>query len=57
MMSTNNISVSFREFDVQGNCYADIILPLSGNKISGFKVKLGPGGGIMIHMPSGMGTT
>ena len=57
MISTNKINVSFYEYDVQGNCYADIILPLSGTKISGLKVKLGPGGGIMVHIPSGMGTT
>lgn len=57
MTSPNNISVSLYEFDVQGNCTADIVLPLSGNKISGFRVKLGPGGGIMVHMPSSMGTT
>ena len=57
MTSPNNMSVSLYEFDVQGNCYADVVLPPSGNKISGFRVKLGPGGGIMVHMPSGMGTS
>ena len=57
MTSTSKISVFFYNFDVQGNCYADIVLPISSNRISGFKVKLGPGGGIMVHMPSGMGTT
>lgn len=57
MISTSKISVFLHDFDIQGNCNADIVLPLSGNKISGFRVKLGPGGGIMVHMPSGMGTT
>lgn len=56
MISTNKISIFLHDFDVQGNCYADIILPISGNRVSGFKVKIGPGGGIMVHMPSGMGT-
>ncbi|MBR4049522.1 MAG: hypothetical protein IKK09_03415 [Clostridia bacterium] len=57
MMSMNNISVSFRAVNAQGDCFADIVLPLSGNKISDFKVRQGPGGGIMIHMPADMGTT
>lgn len=56
MISTSKMSIFLYNFDVQGNCNADIILPISGNRISGFKVKIGPGGGIMVHMPSGMGT-
>ena len=56
MISKNKISIFLHDFDVQGNCNADIILPISGNRVSGFKVKIGPGGGIMVHMPSGMGT-
>lgn len=54
MIQTNKINVSFREIDDQGNCYANITLPLSGNQISDFRIKIGPGGGIIVHMPSGM---
>ena len=57
MAPTNKISVFFYNFDVQGNCYADIVLPISSNRISGFKVRLGPGEGIMVYMPSDMGAT
>lgn len=56
MISTSKISIFLRDFDVQGNCSADIFLPISGTRISGFKIKIGPGGGVMVHMPSGMGT-
>lgn len=56
MIPTNKMSIFLYDFDAQGNCNADIILPISGNRISGFKVKIGPGGGIMVHMPSCMGT-
>lgn len=35
----NNIRVSFREFDVQGNCYADVKLPHKKNTIKGFRIK------------------
>lgn len=56
MISTNKISVFLHDSDAQGNCTADIILPISENRISGFNVKIGPGGGIMVYMPSSMGT-
>ena len=55
-MMSNNLTVSFYDRDAQGNCRADILIPGSGTKIQGFKVKPGPGGGIQVHMPAYMGT-
>ena len=57
MMSANKLSISFHDFDAQGDCCADITLPVSGTVISGFKVKPGMGGGIQVHMPAVMETT
>ena len=57
MMSANKLSISFHDFDAQGDCCADITLPVSGTVISGFKVKPGMGGRIQVHMPAVMETT
>lgn len=51
MTATNNISVSFYRIDAQGNCCADIVLPLSGIKASGFKINPKPDGEIVINKP------
>ena len=36
MMSANKLSISFHDFDAQGDCCADITLPVSGTVISGY---------------------
>lgn len=57
MSQQNKLGISLHDFDVHGNCLADIWFPVSGISIMNFKVKQGPGGGIIVHMPSKMGTT
>ncbi|MBQ4043990.1 MAG: hypothetical protein IJD06_08350 [Clostridia bacterium] len=51
------LEVTLHGFDEKKNCLADIVLPESGTSVTGLKVMPGPGGGIMVHMPSWMHTT
>lgn len=48
--------IHLHHYDSIGNCLADITLPESGIQVTGLKVMQGPGGGIMVHMPSWMHT-
>lgn len=57
MLLQNNIDINLHDFNVQGNCLADIWFPVSKQTMSNFKVKQGAGGGVQVYMPSGMGTT
>lgn len=50
------ILVKLHDFDEKNNCLADITLRDTGVVISDFKVVLGLGGGIIVHMPSWMHT-
>ena len=54
MAMSNKITVSLHTFDVHGNCYADIILPLSKKKIADFRV-MKQVGGVIVNQPAYMG--
>ena len=43
------------DYDENRNCRADATLP-GGERVCGFRVMPGPGGGVMVHMPAVMGT-
>lgn len=48
--------IQLYDYDRNGNCLADIILPESRIQVTALKVMQGPGGGIMVHMPAWMHT-
>lgn len=56
MSVQSSILVVLHDYDSQGCCLADIELPYSKTRIEDFKVKPGPGGGVIVHMPSWMHT-
>lgn len=51
------ISVKFHDFDVKGDCLADVVLTMSDTTIQDLKVKQGLGGGVIVHMPTWMHTS
>ena len=50
------VSVTLHDFDRENSCLADVTLRETGVVVSDLKVKIGPGGGIMVHMPAWMHT-
>lgn len=56
MLTQNKVEVTLHDFDKDGNCYADIVLPVSGMNVTGFQVRHGLGGGMIVHMPPWMHT-
>ena len=48
--------MTLHDFDQENSCLADVTLRETGVVVSDLKVKIGPGGGIMVHMPAWMHT-
>ena len=56
-LRNNELQVTLHSFHDDGSCLADVILPVSQTKVCNFVVKHGLGNGVIVHMPSEMGTT